>query len=222
MSKILEPFACGGSAAILASCVIHPIDLAKVRMQIYGQLNPGKPVPSFPGIIKGMVQREGVGSIYKGLDAAIGRQMVYGTARIGLHRTFSDYLVKDWNDGKPLNFGIKTVSGMASGAIAVCIGTPFDIALVRLQADGMAIEGERRNYRNVFDALTRTAKEEVRHGLEKRGGKRGGRHVCSYYGNTPYSLHPYDIRPFNKAIGRNDITPVYQTAANKLSANELS
>merc|ERR1719199_1669954 len=136
MSKILEPFACGGSAAILASCVIHPIDLAKVRMQIYGQLNPGKPVPSFPGIIKGMVQREGVGSIYMGLDAAIGRQMVYGTARIGLHRTFSDALVK-YNDGKPVNFLTKTLSGMASGAIAVCIGTPFDIALVRLQSDSM-------------------------------------------------------------------------------------
>jgi solute carrier family 25 oxoglutarate transporter 11 len=70
--------------------VIHPIDLAKVRMQIYGQLNPGKKVPSFPNIIARMVGKEGVGSIYKGLDAAIGRQMVYGTARIGLHRTFSD------------------------------------------------------------------------------------------------------------------------------------
>ena len=90
LSKIFEPFVCGGSAAILASCVIHPIDLAKVRMQIYGQLNPGKKVPSFPTIISRMVGKEGVGSIYKGLDAAIGRQMVYGTARIGLHRTFSD------------------------------------------------------------------------------------------------------------------------------------
>eukprot|EP00957_Ditylum_brightwellii_P082028 6237502-Ditylum_brightwellii.AAC.1 len=40
---------------------------------------------------------------------------------------------------------------MASGSIAVCIGTPFDIALVRLQADSMAPVEERRNYKNVFD-----------------------------------------------------------------------
>ena len=119
-------------------------------MQLYGQLNPGKPVPSFVTIIKNSIASEGIAGIYKGVDAAIGRQMVYGTARIGLHRTFSDKLVQ-WNEGNPINFFQKTVSGMASGSIAVCIGTPFDIALVRLQADGMADPKDRRNYKNVFD-----------------------------------------------------------------------
>ena len=131
----------------------------QVRMQLYGQLNPGKPIPGFGTIIQNIVKKDGVTAIYKGVDAAIGRQMVYGTARIGLHRTFSDALVK-WNDGKPVNFLTKTLSGMASGAIAVCIGTPFDIALVRLQSDSMAKKEDRRNYKNVFDALIRTTKEE--------------------------------------------------------------
>lgn len=159
IAKALEPFVCGGSAATFASIVIHPLDLAKVRMQLYGQMNPGKPVPSFPTIISSMIQRDGPLSVYKGVDAAIGRQMVYGTARIGLHRTFSDKLV-EMNNGNPISFLQKTLSGMASGAMAVCIGTPFDIALVRLQADGMAAPEDRRNYRNVFDALIRTTREE--------------------------------------------------------------
>lgn len=119
-------------------------------MQLYGQLNPGKPVPSFPTLLSNMVKNDGIGSIYKGVDAAIGRQMVYGTARIGLHRKISDKLVQ-LNGGNPINFFQKTIAGMASGSIAVCIGTPFDIALVRLQADSMAPESERRNYKNVFD-----------------------------------------------------------------------
>lgn len=68
--------------------------------------------------------------------------------------------MKEANDGKPINFGMKALSGMASGSIAVCIGTPFDIALVRLQSDSMAPVAERKNYKNVFDALTRTASEE--------------------------------------------------------------
>jgi len=157
--KAAEPFVCGGSAATFASIVIHPIDLAKVRMQLFGQLNPGKPIPSFPTIISNIVKSDGVSGIYKGVDAAIGRQMVYGTARIGLHRSFSDILVRR-NEGKPINFLAKTLSGMASGSIAVCIGTPFDIALVRLQSDSMAPAAERRNYKNVFDALIRTTKEE--------------------------------------------------------------
>ena len=159
VAQKMQPFVCGGSAATIASCVIHPIDLAKVRMQIYGQLNPGKAVPGFPTVLKGIVQEDGITACYKGLDAAIGRQMVYGTARIGLHRTFSDVLLER-NGGVPLNFGMKTISGMASGAVAVCIGTPFDIALVRLQSDSMAPLNERRGYKNVFDALLRTSKEE--------------------------------------------------------------
>lgn len=159
IAKKLEPFACGGSAATFASCIIHPIDLAKVRMQLFGQMNPGQKVPSFPSLLSGMIKSEGIASIYKGVDAAIGRQMVYGTARIGLHRSFSDQLVV-MNDGKPIGFLTKTLSGMASGSIAVCIGTPFDIALVRLQSDSMAPESERRNYKNVFDAFVRTTKDE--------------------------------------------------------------
>jgi solute carrier family 25 oxoglutarate transporter 11 len=158
-SKIAEPFVCGGSAATFASVVIHPIDLAKVRMQLYGHLNPGKKVPSFPTLLSEMIKKDGITSVYKGVDAAIGRQLVYGTARIGLHRTFSDKLV-EMNEGKPINFLTKTLSGMASGSIAVCIGTPFDIALVRLQSDSMAPASERRNYKNVFDALIRTTSEE--------------------------------------------------------------
>lgn len=159
VAKVAEPFVCGGTAASFASCVIHPMDLAKVRMQLYGHMNPGKPVPGFPALLSGMVKNDGISSIYKGVDAAIGRQLVYGTARIGLHRTFSDALV-EYNDGKPINFFVKAISGMASGSIAVCIGTPFDIALVRLQSDSMAPVNERRNYKNVFDALIRTTREE--------------------------------------------------------------
>eukprot|EP00557_Chaetoceros_sp_GSL56_P008807 CAMPEP_0176498800 /NCGR_PEP_ID=MMETSP0200_2-20121128/12546_1 /TAXON_ID=947934 /ORGANISM="Chaetoceros sp., Strain GSL56" /LENGTH=56 /DNA_ID=CAMNT_0017897095 /DNA_START=120 /DNA_END=287 /DNA_ORIENTATION=+ len=49
--KAAEPFACGGAAATFASCVIHPMDLAKVRMQLYGQLNPGKKIPGFSTIL---------------------------------------------------------------------------------------------------------------------------------------------------------------------------
>lgn len=128
-------------------------------MQIYGQLNPGKPVPGFTTILRQKIAKDGIWSIYKGVDAAIGRQMVYGTARIGLHRVFSNKLV-ELNDGKPISFLEKTLSGMASGSIAVCIGTPFDIALVRLQADSMAEPSERRGYKNVVDALIRTSREE--------------------------------------------------------------
>lgn len=55
---------------------------------------------------------------------------------------------------------MKTLSGMSSGAIAVTIGTPMDVALVRMQSDSMKPEEQRRNYRHVIDALRRVAAEE--------------------------------------------------------------
>lgn len=159
MSKIAEPFICGGLSGCLASSFIHPIDLSKVRLQLYKTQNPGKAIPSFVTILTQMIKNEGISSIYAGITAAILRQCVYGTARIGLHRTFSDMMVV-WKGGKNLSFGEKVGSGMASGCIAVCIGTPFDVALVRMQGDSMKPELERRGYKNAVDAVSRVAREE--------------------------------------------------------------
>lgn len=156
-----QPFVCGGAAACLASTFVHPIDLAKVRLQLYAtSVNVEKgPKPNFISILSTMIKNDGIRSVYAGLSAALMRQLIYGTARIGLHRTFSDMLVER-NAGKPISFGMKTLSGMASGSIAVCIGTPFDVALVRMQGDSMKPLDKRRGYKNVFDALARVTKEE--------------------------------------------------------------
>lgn len=156
----LEPFVCGGLAACLASSVIHPIDLAKVRLQLFATLNPeGTKKPNPVAMILKMVKEEGVSSVYAGLSASLMRQAVYGTARIGLHRTISDWMTAN-NEGKSLSFLAKAGSGMISGSIAVCIGTPFDVALVRMQADSMKPIEQRRNYTHVFNALVRIVREE--------------------------------------------------------------
>ena len=49
---------------------------------------------------------------------------------------------------------------MTAGALAAVIGNPFDLALVRMQADGCAPPEEQRGYRNVSQAVYRIAKEE--------------------------------------------------------------
>ena len=64
------------------------------------------------------------------------RQAVYGTARLGLHREFSERM-KEMQGGGPLPAWKTIGSSMASGALASIIGTPFDISLVRMQADSL-------------------------------------------------------------------------------------
>lgn len=147
--------------------------------------------PTFPKLIARMVKEEGVFSVYAGLSAALMRQALYGTARIGLHRKFSNMLyvaprcfegvlcvprnaltddrIAVWftwmrnsverNKGN-VPFWQKSVASMSAGAIAVVIGTPFDVALVRMQADTMRPVEQRRNYKNVFDACARVMREE--------------------------------------------------------------
>lgn len=69
------------------------------------------------------------------------------------------------NKGAEIPFWQKACSGLLSGAIAVCIGTPFDVALVRMQADGSKPLEMRRNYTSVVDALQRIAAKEGLAGL---------------------------------------------------------
>jgi len=44
--------------------------------------------------------------------------------------------------------------------VGAFVGNPADLSLVRMQSDNNLPKEERRNYKNVFDALSRTVKEE--------------------------------------------------------------
>ncbi len=54
---------------------------------------------------------------------------------------------------------------MFSGAVGSVIANPTDVALIRFQSDNSLPAAERRNYKNVLDALARIAKEEGIRGL---------------------------------------------------------
>lgn len=50
--------------------------------------------------------------------------------------------------------------GMMAGATAAIVGTPAEVALIRMTADGRLPLAERRNYSGVFNALIRIIREE--------------------------------------------------------------
>jgi solute carrier family 25 oxoglutarate transporter 11 len=154
---MLQPYVVGGGSAIFASICVQPMDLTKTRMQLMPKGT------SLLGVARDIIAKQGVAGLYAGLSASILRQAVYGTARLGLHREFSDRMSREQvaAGGKKDLPGWKSAgSAMASGALASVIGTPMDVCLVRMQADGMKPEAERRGYKSVFDALARIAREE--------------------------------------------------------------
>lgn len=64
------------------------------------------------------------------------------------------------NEGKPLPLVQKAVIGLTAGAIGASIGSPADLALIRMQADSTLPAAQRRNYKNAFHALYRIVADE--------------------------------------------------------------
>lgn len=62
---------------------------------------------------------------------------------------------------------MKALLGMCAGCVGAFIGTPAEVALIRMTADGRLPELERRNYKNVFDALFRIFREEGKNKIYK-------------------------------------------------------
>ncbi|CAA6659086.1 unnamed protein product [Spirodela intermedia] len=147
----VKPFVNGGASGMLATCVIQPIDMVKVRIQ----LGQGSAVH----VAKTMVAQEGFGSLYKGLSAGLLRQATYTTARLGSFRVLTNKAIEA-NEGKPLPLLQKAFIGLTAGAIGASVGSPADLALIRMQADATLPLAQRRNYKNAFHALYRIVADE--------------------------------------------------------------
>jgi solute carrier family 25 oxoglutarate transporter 11 len=64
------------------------------------------------------------------------------------------------NDGKPLPLYQKALCGLTAGAIGASVGSPADLALIRMQADATLPLAQRRHYKNAFHALGRIVADE--------------------------------------------------------------
>ncbi|XP_010531153.1 PREDICTED: mitochondrial dicarboxylate/tricarboxylate transporter DTC-like [Tarenaya hassleriana] len=147
----VKPFVNGGASGMLATCVIQPIDMIKVRIQL-GQ-------GSAASVTKTMLKNEGFGAFYKGLSAGLLRQATYTTARLGSFKILTAK-ASEANEGKPLPLYQKALCGLTAGAIGACVGSPADLALIRMQADATLPLAQRRNYTNAFHALYRIVADE--------------------------------------------------------------
>ncbi|VDM71344.1 unnamed protein product, partial [Strongylus vulgaris] len=104
-----------------------------------------------------VVRNEGFLALYNGLSAGLLRQATYTTTRLGIYTWMLESFTKK---DKPLSFPAKAALGMTAGACGAMVGTPADVALIRMTGDGHLPPEQRRNYKNVIEALYRIAREE--------------------------------------------------------------
>lgn len=137
-----------------ATCFVQPLDLVKNRMQM--QVKTGQVLP-LTTVVANIVKKEGVLAFYNGISAGLVRQATYTTTRMGVYTSLFEAAT---HDGVPPNFLMKTTIGMVAGITGAFVGTPADVALVRMTSDGRLPPDQRKNYANVFEAWVRIAREE--------------------------------------------------------------
>lgn len=147
-------FLFGGLAGMGATCVVQPLDLIKNRMQLIGS-DGGKRVTS-AYVMKQVIKSEGFFALYNGLSAGLLRQASYTTVRMGVYNSLNERFSVN---GKT-SFLVQLSCGLAAGGTGAFIGTPAEVSLIRMTADGRLPLDQRRNYKNVFNALARIVREE--------------------------------------------------------------
>ncbi|KAB0793057.1 hypothetical protein PPYR_12677 [Photinus pyralis] len=147
-------FLFGGLSGMGATCFVQPLDLVKTRMQIAGTT---KEYSTTFQAVRGILAKEGLFAMYTGLSAGLLRQATYTTTRLGVYTWLFEMCS---SEGKPPSFIMKAALGMGAGVAGAFVGTPAEVALIRMTSDGRLPLAERRNYKSVFDALIRIVREE--------------------------------------------------------------
>jgi len=155
------PFINGGLSGMVATTVIQPVDMVKVRIQLAGEGVAGGPKPTPLSVTREILASGKALDLYTGLSAGLLRQAVYTTARLGFFDTFMGQLAdRAKAKGQSVGFGERATAGLAAGGLAAMIGNPADLALIRMQSDGLKPVDQRRNYKSVIDALASIARSE--------------------------------------------------------------
>jgi hypothetical protein len=155
------PFLNGGLSGMIATVCIQPTDMVKVRIQLEGKKNPTAKPPSPLAIARDVVSRGKFTDLYTGLSAALLRQAVYTTSRLGLFDTFQSYFQKRADEqGRSICFVERGVAGLLAGGLAAVVGNPADLALIRMQADSFLPADQRIGYRGVADTLRHITRNE--------------------------------------------------------------
>uniref|UniRef100_A0A8C4M7P7 Mitochondrial 2-oxoglutarate/malate carrier protein n=1 Tax=Equus asinus asinus TaxID=83772 RepID=A0A8C4M7P7_EQUAS len=151
-------FLFGGLAGMGATVFVQPLDLVKNRMQLSGEGAKTREYKTSFHALTSILRAEGLRGIYTGLSAGLLRQATYTTTRLGIYTVLFERLTGA--DGTPPGFLLKAVIGMTAGATGAFVGTPAEVALIRMTADGRLPADQRRGYKNVFNALIRIVREE--------------------------------------------------------------
>ncbi|GMH42066.1 hypothetical protein BSKO_09985 [Bryopsis sp. KO-2023] len=153
-------FTASAIATSWAEFLTIPLDTAKVRLQLQTAGPDGSlKYRGMIGTVATVAKEEGAGALWKGIVPGLHRQCLFGGFRIGMYEPVKNVIVgKDHVGEVPLH--LKIFSGLATGAMGICIASPTDLVKVRMQAEGRLPEGTPKRYPSALGAYGIIAKQE--------------------------------------------------------------
>ncbi|KAH8410703.1 hypothetical protein KR222_011230, partial [Zaprionus bogoriensis] len=147
----------GGTSGMMASSIVQPLDMVKTQMQMSGE--SGKKIYNGTiDCIQKVYRQHGFLAFYNGLSAALLRQATYTTGRMGVYQMEIEAYREKYGVAPKLLPSM--CMGMVAGACGAIIGNPAEVSLIRMTADTLLPESQRRNYSSVVNALNRIVREE--------------------------------------------------------------
>jgi hypothetical protein len=146
----------------MCDAVVMPLDVAKTRLQMQGA-DGTQQYKSLVDCFQKTVRNEGIGSLYKGVEPALTRQVVYGGLRYGLYAPLRNLIGVDASTPKDqIPFWKKFVAGGGAGGIASFVANPTDLVKIRMQVDGLkaADPGYKPKYTGAINCVTTIMREE--------------------------------------------------------------
>ena len=118
----IQSMGLASGTALIAVNFTHPIETVKTRMQV-GNFN-----------IKHMIKNEGVGSFWKGIQAAWLREASYTSVKLGGYLPIRN-AINQISPGNESSFVLKFCAGSMSGSLGSIIGNPFDVMKTKMMAN---------------------------------------------------------------------------------------
>lgn len=166
-------FVSAGLAGCVAEAATIPIDTAKVRLQVQGEKAKAvltsvvsqhhlhtTPMTSTKLKYRGLLRtvciigaEEGVQSLYGGLVAALQRQLIFASIRLGYYDKVKHFYIENVYGRSSAvdssNVILRIAAAITTGAIALSIAQPTDLVKIRMQSTRGRYQGCLHAYRTI-------------------------------------------------------------------------
>ena len=170
MSSSVNEYIAGGLASCIAEALTLPFDTIKVRLQLVDKKDRLNALS--------ILLSEGRGAMFHGLDAALIRQILYGSLRFGFYPPLKSSIFFYMGDERLAG---RLLAGLLAGGISSGLCNPTDLIKIRMQGQGQAKiiktddspktsikkASQSLKYRNAYQAFSSILKDEGIKGFYK-------------------------------------------------------